>query len=271
VKFFKELYISFISFWEAIFFIKKHKLYWFVVFPLIIMLAIYKFGYMIQNHQFIKNVSTMNEIVWYLIELFLELTISMVFMNFSKYLMVALMSPILTYISQKTETLITNKKFKTDFNQFKKDIIRAIKIVIRNLIWYYLLFILFFGIAYIFWEEPKSSPVFFITYIVCSYYYGFSFIDYVNERRKLSVKESILYLRKHYGLAIGIGGLYSLMIFVPVDLGVLFLVKFEANTFLYNFANFVFHLCLWLIAAFAPIIACVSATIAMNKIVDKNE
>ena len=136
MRFIKEFFIGIYTYWEAILFIKKHNLYLFVVFPLILMIGIYHFGYLIQNHIYTKNVNTMNDITWYLIRLFFEISISLIFMNFSKYLMVALLSPLLTYISQKTEMLITKNKYKFDFKQFKKDIERAIKLVIRNLIWY---------------------------------------------------------------------------------------------------------------------------------------
>ena len=51
--------------------------------------------------------------------------------------------------------------------------------------------------------------------LVSSYFYGFSFIDYSNERNKLSVKESVRFIRKNKGLSVGIGMIFSFCFYVP--------------------------------------------------------
>ena len=48
------------------------------------------------------------------------------------------------------------------------------------------------------------------------FFFGFSMIDYTNERKKMSVKESSSYIYKHKGLAIANGGIFYLMLLVPV-------------------------------------------------------
>jgi CysZ protein len=100
------------------------------------------------------------------------------------------------------------------------------------------------------------------------FYYGFSFLDYVSERLRFTVDESILFVRKHRGLAIAIGMIYSLMILVPVDLGILFSGESFEKGFLKGSTEFILHLSLWLCAASAPILAIVAATIAMHDLID---
>jgi len=268
VRFFKELYIGIYSYREAFLFIRKHKLYWFVIIPAILMLGIYQFGYYLQNHIFTMDVKNMNDIVWYLVKLFIEISIAILLMNFSKYLVVALLSPLLAYLSLKTERIVTGNVYKFDTQQFIIDIKRAIKLVTRNFMWYYFFFLIVLLISFIGWEKPNESPIFYLTYFIGFYYYGFSFVDYVNERRKLTVDESIIFLRKHRGLAIGIGFVYSMLIFVPVKLSALFSWYRFFDAPIDVISNFVAHFFLWLCASFAPILASVASTLAMNKIVD---
>ena len=267
MRFLKEFYIGISSYWEAFLLIRKHKLYWFIIIPALLMLAIYQAGYEIRSHVFSNHVSTMNDIVWYMIKLFLELSIAILLMNFSKYLVVALLSPLLTYLSLKTEKILTGNSYEFNYNQFIKDIKRGIRIVSRNFMWYYFFFVLILIIALIGWKNPKDSPVFYLTYILGFYYYGFSFLDYVNERLKISVNGSILFMRKHRGMAIGIGMIYSLMILVPVNLSALFDWNKIGEAPLEVISQFVIHFMLWICASFAPILACVAASISMNKLI----
>ncbi|TNE53184.1 MAG: hypothetical protein EP338_11640 [Bacteroidetes bacterium] len=265
MRFAKEFFNGLYYCWEALLFIRKHKLYWYVIFPAILMLGIYQAGNMIRSHVFTSDISTMNDIVWYLIKLFIEISIAILLMNFSKYLVVALLSPLLAFLSMKTEKLISGKTYDFDFQQLISDIKRGVKIVTRNFMWYYFFFVIILIIAFIGWENPRESPVFYLTYLLGFYYYGFSFMDYVNERRKLSVHDSILYIRRHRGLAIALGSIYSLMILVPVNLSALFDWQRVTEAPIDVISQFVVHFSLWICASFAPILASVAATLAMVK------
>ena len=48
------------------------------------------------------------------------------------------------------------------------------------------------------------------------YYLGFSMLDYSSERHKLSTSQSIAFIGKHKGLAIGNGMVFFLMHLIPV-------------------------------------------------------
>jgi CysZ protein len=54
-----------------------------------------------------------------------------------------------------------------------------------------------------------------LLFMVSAYYYGFSMLDYSNERKRLSVKNSIHYIQKHKGLTLGNGVVYQLIISIP--------------------------------------------------------
>lgn len=250
------------SYFRAFFFIIRYGFIFYLVIPFVLLFIIYRYGYVLQNNVFEPKLDSINSLVWYLIFGLVEVTIGMVLMHFAKYMVVAILSPLLAHISERTERILTGEKQKYTWSQFKEDVIRAFKLVIRNLMWYYIYFVTIQLIAYIFWEKPSESPLQWLIVLIASYYYGFSFLDYVNERRRRNVSESIIFIRKHSGLAISIGLFYYLMIFVPVDLRIFF----EYTLSIQNTLELIRQLFWWILAASAPIFGIVSATLAMYEI-----
>lgn len=268
MNFIKDFVLGMRAYWKAFLFIRERKMYWYALIPAFLMLGIYQVGSWIQYRQFDTDTSTMNGIVWYLIQLMLEISIALLLMQFSKYMVVTILSPLLAYLSQKTEKIITGNHYPFNMKQFWLDIKRGLRIVVRNIMWQYFFFLLIFAFCAIFWDNIHESPVFYITYLISFYYYGFSFLDYVNERRKLSVDASILLMRKHRGLTMAIGMVFSLLILVPVNLNALFDWHRFSVAPIDVVSQFCVHFFLWFCAAFAPILASVASTIAMHDLVD---
>lgn len=262
LKIFQHFYIGVRTYFYSIGFIVRHGYYFYFVIPFLLLFGIYYFGYQLKNNVFEAKLDTINSLVWYLIYALVEVSVGLLLMRFAKYLVVALLSPLLAHISEKTERILTGEKQKYSWQQFKEDVIRALKLIIRNFILYYFYFLLIQLVAFLFWDNPSESPLQWLNVLICAYYYGFSFIDYVNERRRRNVNESILFIRQHSGLAFSIGLLYYFMIFVPVDLRIFFEYTFTlSNTF-----ELFQQLFWWMLAASAPILGIVAATIAMNEI-----
>ena len=260
--FLNQIKLGIASYYKALFFIKKHGYFWYILIPFILMFWVYKLGFYLQNLTHKPNIYSVNEMVWFLIYVLIEVTIALMLMRFTKYLVVALLSPLLAHITEKTERIITKTKTPYSLEQYIIDIKRALVILIRNLMWYYSYFVIIQIVCYIFWEEPKNSPLQWLNILICAYYYGFSFLDYVIERRKKTVSESILFVRKNAGLAITIGLGYSALLWVPVDLDVFF-------NYTLTFAQTkeaIIQLFWWLLASTAPILSCVCASLAMQQI-----
>ena len=266
--FFKNLLFGFKSYGKAIKLIIERKWYWYLAIPAILMLVIYKLGAMVQNHHSPPDAQNVNEIVWFLIYVIVEIMIANLLMKFAKYLVVIILSPLFSSLSMKTEKVLTGKTYPFDFKQLVHDIKRAMKIVIRNIMWETLFIIIITVVAFIGWEDYASSPLFYITYAIGFFYYGFGFLDYINERRRLDMDQSITFVRDHRGLTIAIGCVYSILILVPVDLGALFDWSNFGNDAMGTIGNFSLHMFLWLCASAAPILAIVAATIAMHDLVD---
>ncbi|MBL1280629.1 MAG: EI24 domain-containing protein [Fluviicola sp.] len=268
MKFIKSFLFGIKSYGKAVKFIIANKMYWYLVIPAILMLAIYKVGDMIRHHYIAPKVENMNEIVWYLIYVMVEISIAILLMKFAKYLVVVILSPLISHLSMKTEKILTGNTYPFSFRQLVHDVKRAMRIVVRNLMWEYFFFMIIFVVSLLGWEDPKSSPIFYLTFLIGFFYYGFAFLDYINERRRLDIDQSIDFVRKNRGLAIAIGCIYSLLILVPVDIGALFNWSNFSEDTLGTLGRFFLHLLLWFLASTAPVLAIVAATIAMNDLTD---
>jgi CysZ protein len=268
MRFFKNLLFGYRAYYKALRFIIVNRFYWYLIIPAILMLIIYKIGASIKTHYVAPDAENMNEIVWYLLYLMLEISVALLLMKFAKYLVVVMLSPLLSQLSVKTERILTGKTYPFNFQQLMHDIRRAMKIVVRNLMWEYFFFLIILLVSLLGWEDPKSSPVFYLTFLIGFFYYGFAFLDYINERRRLDMDQSITFVRDHRGLAIAIGSIYSLLILVPVDLGALFDWSKFGEDPLNSLGRFTFHFVLWVCASAAPILAIVASTIAMDDLVD---
>jgi CysZ protein len=131
-----------------------------------------------------------------------------------KYIVLIILSPMLAILSEKTSHLLTGAVYPFSFKNFMQDVWRGIRIALRNtfieLGWILLFWIIGFVpiIGFI-------SPVY--LFFVSCYFYGFSMIDYNNERNRLSIRESIRFVRKNRGMAVANGMIFYLVFFfVPI-------------------------------------------------------
>jgi CysZ protein len=225
----KEIVIAFQSYFRAHQFINKHRLWKWILVPGVIYTVLFIVG----MYFFIQS---SNEAVSYLSSrlgidrwlhkqgsgilsfLFLMggimVRIILLFFYFSlfKYLFLIIGSPVFAYLSEKTESILEGKDFPFSWKQLLKDMARGIRLALRNTFWQtvYIVSILILSLLPIVgWVTPVI-----ILFVEC-YYYGFSMLDYSCERHKLSASESIDFIGKHKGLAIGNGVVFYLMHLVP--------------------------------------------------------
>lgn len=158
--------------------------------------------------------------------------------NLKHYVVLILSVPILSMLSMATERIMTGNKYPFSFKQLLTDIRRGANIAATNMIIQMLIIAGWYLISLIF---PILSPASkYIVFCVGFYFYGFSLMDYTNERRRLNLQESMQFIRQHSGMAIAIGGIFSLIFVIPFYIG-------------------------WVIA---PISGVVAATIAIHKTVN---
>ena len=145
-------------------------------------------------------------------QIVLQLILMLFYFSWFKYLFLIVGSPVFAYLSEKTEAIILNKDYPFSLKRFLSDVILGIRIALRNTLWQtvYTVFILFLALIPILgWLTPLLA-----LFIEC-YYFGFSMLDYTNERKQLSASESIDMINRHKGLAIGNGMVFYLMHALP--------------------------------------------------------
>lgn len=144
-------------------------------------------------------------IVWLVLMLF--------YFSLFKYLFLIIGSPLFSYLSEKTESIIEGKDYPFSFSQLGKDMVRGIRLAGRNGLWqtvYTISIVILSLIPVVGWLTPVMAII-----IEC-YYYGFSMLDYSMERHKKSPSESIFFISGHKGLAIGNGLVFYIMHLIPV-------------------------------------------------------
>lgn len=140
--------------------------------------------------------------------LFLRLILVFFYFSLFKFLFLILGSPVFAYLSEKTAAILEGRDFPFSFSQLMKDAWRGTKLALRNALWqsvYVFAVLLLSLIPVVGWISPLIA-----LFVEC-FYYGFSMLDYSCERNKLSLPESIDFIGKHKGLAVGNGLVFYLM------------------------------------------------------------
>jgi CysZ protein len=143
----------------------------------------------------------------------LNLILLLFYFSLFKYLFLIIGSPLFAYLSEKTESIIEGKDYPFSLKQLMKDIIRGVRLALRNMLWqtvYTVSILILSFIPVIGWVTPL------LALLVECYYLGFSMLDYSCERNKLSTAQSISFIGRHKGLAIGNGMVFYLMHFIPI-------------------------------------------------------
>ncbi len=221
----KEIVIAIQSYFDAHQFIRKHNLWKWILIPGIIYMVLFMAGmYFFWNSSdsavtwLSKSIGLENwlqhQTNTFLNFLFLMagimLRLILVFFYFSlfKYLFLIIGSLVFAYLSEKTSSIIEGREFPFSFSQLMKDAVRGIRLALRNTAWqtlYAVSLILLSLVPLAGWITPLIA-----LFVEC-YYYGFSMMDYSCERNNLSATESIDFISRHKGLAIGNGLIFYLM------------------------------------------------------------
>jgi len=130
-----------------------------------------------------------------------------------KHIIMALSAPFMSPVSEKIEAHSTgNPSHSHRDTTFMQQLLRGIRINGRNLIFELLLTIPILLLKFIPVINIFSTILLFM---VQAYYAGFGNMDYTLERH-FQYKESLQFVRKHRGLAIGNGIVFILFLLIPV-------------------------------------------------------
>lgn len=280
MNFFQLLGLGYKNYVKGIGFLIKHRLYWFALFPLILFVGVYWLGTYFESIELsigrdiakeVKNLDSLNEVTWRSVQMQIFGVLNTIFTKFTLYIVVVILSPLLSFLSERIEKILTGNKYKFSLIQLMHDIRRGLKIALRNISWEYFIIVLMIGLTSFMDSSFKDFLVLAVTIPIGFYFYGFAFMDYINERRRLNIQQSIYFVSKHKGLAVAIGSIYSIF-FLSFFYVFRNISKFPTDTSTQLFWGSILVIT-FLLAAIAPILAITSATLSMHDLVDlsKNE
>lgn len=229
MKLIKDFGFGLRTYSEAMHYIFRKKLAWFFIFPLLLNILLFWFGWEYignlseQSRVFLENWidlenadfwgsdflrATIGGFIWIVFKILFFL----IFAYFGGYIIIILMSPVFSYLSERTEKIKTGNDYPFQFKQFVRDIIRGIFIAVRNLCIELLLTALMFILSFI--PIIGWAAAIFL-FFISAYFYGFSFMDYAIERKKLNITQSVQFMRENKGIVIANGFVFSLCLIVP--------------------------------------------------------
>ena len=226
----KEIVIAIQSWSEAHRFIRKHRLFKWIIIPGIIYSVLFitgMFFFWKSSDQVISWVSEQLRIeiwlqqqrnewlsfIFVMTGMMLRLILVLFYLSLFKYLILIIGSPVFTYLSEKTEAIINGQEHSFNWPDLKKDAFRGIKLALRNAGWQsvYLIALIFLSLVPVIgWITPV------IALLMECYYFGFSMLDYSFARNDFTPAQSIDFTGRHKGLAIGNGLLFGLVHIVIV-------------------------------------------------------
>jgi CysZ protein len=246
----KEIGLGFSTYYQALAFIQTNRLWKYIVIPAIINLLIFLSAsiFVWQSTDFLSGWlidvtgvdsvagNTGNILEWILAALVTVISF-FIYFKLYRYTILLLSAPALALLAEKTQEILTGISHPFHAGQLLKDIMRGLGITLKNLVKELAFTIPLYLLALFPIITPFASL---LILLIESYFVGFSMIDYRNEYRRLSARESDRIIKRHRGLAIGNGLAFNLLLLVPI-LGVLF----------------------------APPLGAVAAGLAANQVLDK--
>lgn len=235
-QFFKEFSQSTLSYYEAFQFVRKHNLKGFILSAAFFNLFAFVFvgvlawvytgkliDFIYSFFSFPDDWQEWGNLLQILTAIFIRILLISLYINLFKYIILIIFAPVLAILSERTQNIL---------NQQKKSInlIRLISEIGRGMMMGFILIglniILYLGLIFLSILLPFLSPALAVlVFLLESFFFGASMLDYRNEYYQLSIKTSLQKIFKHKGLVLGNGLALNLFILVPF-IGVLFAPSF---------------------------------------------
>ncbi|MFT6716120.1 MAG: CysZ protein [Saprospiraceae bacterium] len=225
-KFFTDFKVGISSYSSAWKLIKEKKMWGYFFLPLSLSIALsftmYYLREEVYNHVESILVSFINYEQWWewaqwLTGWFIQISLFVlawyVYLKIQKYILFIVLSPVLAYLSEKTEQQLTGKTYPFNFKQFIKDIFRGIFVAVRNFILELSLLFVLFLLGLIPVLTPFTGA---LALLIGWYFYGYSLMDYTNERQKLNLEQSSQSIKNKRGIAVANGMIFELIFIIPI-------------------------------------------------------
>lgn len=245
-------------FFKAIGFIRKNRLSWLFIFPLILNVLLWFSGahligemmdfLMKWIRDFLPDMSSwphwvagIMQVLGWIFWLILRVMLFFVLVYLGGYLVMIALSPVFSLAAERTLSIMGHYQTNYGFGHWIRDILRGIMLSFRNLLMELFLSLMYFIGGFVPIIGLLSPLALLIT---SSYYFGFSFLDYALEQKRYTIVRSVIFVGGHKGLAIGAGIVFTLTMMIPF-----------VGIFL---------------AGFVGIVSVVAATLAVHHVVDES-
>jgi CysZ protein len=217
----------------ALKFVAKHKLWIYFLVPLILSIVLLSVGFVtlwnvggiVRDHVMefllpkIENedggvlLAIGASILATLIGIVFQFIVFILVLKIMRYLVLILISPVLALVSERVDEIITGKKYPFVFSHFLHDVFRGITVSLRNMLFETLIFL---ATLLVCWVPVLNLLIPPFLMLIGWYFLGFNMMDYTYERRRMKISEGKHFTRKHKGLAMGNGLVYSMFLYIPV-------------------------------------------------------
>ena len=229
MKFFRLLSFSLEKYGLAFSLLAKHHLWIYLLYPLVLNILVFSGGmwlvsglaetslFYIQDVFGLQNLASEDAnlghtILYWLLWFVFKVLYFILFAFLSGSIILILMSPALALLSERTEKIQTGNDYPFVLTTFLRETYRGILLAIRNTFFQFAIMFALFLLGFV----PVLGLIIPLALlVVSSYFYGFSFMDYYQERRKLSISESVRFMRANKGLAVGNGLPFALLLLLP--------------------------------------------------------
>lgn len=218
------------SYGRAITFLGNHGLTWFLLFPFIITALVFVIGLSATSattdfiftpiEAWLSGVDWMPDWLRWLVDVFywilwiiLRIALFFIMQFIGGSVILLLMSPILTWLSEKVAIRLGRPTPAFSMEQFFYDLVRAIGMALRNGVIQLMLNIGCFLLGFV----PVVGVVTpFLLFFINAYFYGINFMDYTLERKRMSMRESTAFAWKKRYKTLGIGTPFAAWMVIPI-------------------------------------------------------
>lgn len=230
MAFFNDLGKGISSHLKAIEFIGKNGLWYYFLFPAAIMTLLWVGGFWsimslsdwlvekaiawmgLEGNRSDDWLGWLQTIGSFIVGFALKLLFLIFMSSYLKYIVLIVCSPILALLSERIDEIVSGNKYPFNFPQFLHDMLRGIVVTLRNLLFETAII---FACLFIAWIPVIGWFTIPFLYVVAWYFMGFSMMDYTYERQKLTIGQGASFTRRHKGIAIGNGFIFSMILLIP--------------------------------------------------------
>ena len=234
MTFIKQITTGINTYKEAHAFIKQHSFFSYFIIPIIFNFLlflyftglIWHYSNIIADQLFFyfdiqsllsQQFNFIQSIIKFILLVFINVIGLVIYLLVFKSLILIIMAPVLTIVSEKVDTIVTGNIYNFSLKDFVKDIYRSIRLSIKNItkeIFLSILILIFSLLPIIGFIGPI------LLFTMQSYFYGFSMLDYSLERKKISVLQSEQFIWNHKFLSISIGAVFNFLLIISTSFSI---------------------------------------------------